>query len=212
MTSTTHLRDDQLVDAVDGRHDAGIAAHLAECATCDARVRELRSMLQTVATDDVPEPSPLFWEHFPARVSRAIDAAPEPRGWGISPRWWWGSGAVVATIVILLMLPLLPMSRETGTLAPAPQVSETTPATAIVTANPESFEALENLEDLEDNEAWAMVRAVAEATDYDDVREIGLTPRPGSLERAAIEMTSDERAELARLIELELKRTGASTP
>ena len=56
-----------------------------------------------------------------------------------------------------------------------------------------------------------MVRAVAEATDYDEVQESGLAPRAGSVERAAMELTSDERTELARLIAQEIKRSGASS-
>lgn len=209
MTSTTHLNDAQIVDAVDGRPGAAVSAHLAHCATCDARVAELRGMLQTVATDHVPEPSPLFWEHFPVRVSRAIDAAPVSRGSLIRARWLWGSAAAVAAVLVLL---LLPISRETGTPPPDGRASDTTPATGVIIANPEGLEAFEGLEDLEGDEAWTMVRAVAEETDYEDVRGIGLTPRAGSLERAAMELTGDERDELARLIEQEIKRTGVSTP
>ncbi len=72
--------------------------------------------------------------------------------------------------------------------------------------------SVDSVESLDGDEAWEMVRAVAEATDYDEVQESGLAPRAGSLERAAMEMTNDERTELARLIAQEIKRSGASTP
>jgi hypothetical protein len=53
------------------------------------------------------------------------------------------------------------------------------------------------------------MRIVAEEIDYEDARQIGVAPRAGSIERAAMELSDSERAELARLIERELKRTGA---
>ena len=53
------------------------------------------------------------------------------------------------------------------------------------------------------------MRSVAADLDYDAAMEAGIVPRPGAIERAAVELDDDERAELVRLIEAELKRTGA---
>ena len=201
-----HLDDSQVLDAVDGRPDAAAASHLAACVSCSARVDELRTVLLTAADADVPEPSPLFWDHFPARVNRAIDAAPEPRSWVSASRWLWGSAAAAAVVLVLL---LLPMRHDVAAPAPEPKVSDA-PVSAAVEPAPEDYES---------DEAWAMVRAVVEDVDYDEVQEVGLTPRAGSVERAATELSSDERAELARLIEQDsrlmkqrAKPTGASVP
>ncbi len=204
-----HLDGAQMLDAVDGRLDAAVASHLAACASCSAGVDQLRAMMLTVGDAEVPEPSPLFWDHFPARVNRAIDASPEPRTWLGASRWLWGSAAAAGVVVVVLLL--LPMRDDVA--APAP---ERTGGVAVVSVAVEP--ALE-VEDYESDEAWAMVRAVAEDVDYDEVREVGLTPRAGSVERAAMELSTDERAELARLIEQDsramkqrVKPTGASTP
>lgn len=222
----SHLNETQLVDAlveaVDSRLDAAAASHLAACASCGARVLELRAVLQRVAADDVPEPSPLFWEHFPSRVTRAIHAAPEASGWLGASRWLWGGTVAVALVMVMVMVLLqLPMRREVGAPArdqrgdDAPVIASAEPAVEDI----EGFESLDSFGNLESDAAWAMVRAVAEAIDYEDVQATGLTPRAGSLERVAMELTTDERAELARLIEQDarlmkqgMKRTGASTP
>jgi len=204
--SMPHLDDAQMLDAVDGRADADAVSHLAACGSCRARVDELRTVMLTVGDADVPEPSPLFWDHFPVRVSRAIDASPQPRAWQSASRWLWGSASAAGVVVVML---LLPMRRDVAAPAPAPQVSDAAISAAVEPAP----------EDYESDEAWAMVRAVAEDVDYDEVQEVGLTPRAGSVESAAMDLTAAERAELARLIEQDsrltkerLKRTGASTP
>jgi hypothetical protein len=62
---------------------------------------------------------------------------------------------------------------------------------------------------LDDDEEWALVRLVAEDLQWEEAQDAGLNPRPGSMERAALEMSPIERQELARLIEDELKGTGA---
>lgn len=207
MTTTSHLNDAQIVEAVDGRVDPAAAAHLAGCRTCGDRVSELRSMLQSVASVDVPEPSPLFWDHFPARVSRAIEAAPQRGGgggWLSASRWIWGSAATAAVVMVLMLLPL---RRDTV----APPTGKVETPHVIVSSDSDA----EVAESLEGDEAWDMVRSVAEETDYDEVQAGGLAPRAGSLERAAMELNSDERAELGRLVAQEIqeiKRTGASIP
>jgi hypothetical protein len=212
-----HLDETQLLDALDGGPDEAAAAHIASCASCAGRVGELHFVLQSMRASgaaDVPEPSPLFWEHFPARVSRAIDAKPERPAWFGAYGWLWGSAAAVAVMLVLLALP---PGRETGAPAPAANGG----GTPIITSSERVPSIPEGIEDSEslDDEAWAMVRAVAEETNYDDVDESGLAPRAGALERAAMELTEDERAELgrlmeqdARLIQKQLKRAGTSTP
>lgn len=204
--SMPHLDEAQMLDAVDGRPAAAAASHLAACASCSARFDELRTVMVTVGDAEVPEPSPLFWDHFPTRVSRAIDASPDSRAWLLARRWLWGSAAAAGVVAVLL---LLPMRRDVAAPAPGPTVSEAAVSVALESAP----------EDYESDEAWAMVRAVAEDVDYDEVRDAGLTPRAGAVERAAMELSTDERAELARLIEQDsrlmkqgLKGTGASTP
>ncbi|MEX1126934.1 MAG: hypothetical protein WD227_09470 [Vicinamibacterales bacterium] len=194
-----HLDDTQLVDAVDGRLDAATAAHAEACDTCGARVTEMREALRGLAAVDVPEPSPLFWDHFPSRVSRAIDAAAAPQRWFTPARLVWGSAAALI-VVLLLLLPSRVMS-------PAGEGRQENAGDSTSTML-NDLEPWPTSDDLDADEAWALMRIVAEDIDYEDARQIGVAPRAGSIERAAMELSDGERAELARLIEQELKRSG----
>jgi hypothetical protein len=58
-------------------------------------------------------------------------------------------------------------------------------------------------------DAWVALEAMAQDLDFEDAQAIGIASRPGSAERIVAELDDDERAELARLIEEEMKRNGA---
>ena len=199
----THLTEQQIVDALG--NDPASAAHLAACRACAAKVEALRDTLRDVTDVDVPEPSPLFWPGFAARVHEAIDTAPPERAWWGSPGFVWATIAVamlvVAAVVFLPRTAQEPAPRiaVAGPVAPAPTEGEGTPTDDVLGAQPWP----------DDDEAWELVRSVAADLDYDAAREAGIVPPPGAIERAAIELDDDERAELVRLIEAELKRTGA---
>lgn len=83
-----HLGPDQLLDIAEGAADASVVAHVDGCVRCRREVSELRTTLAAVLEVDVPEPSPLFWDHLSARVRHGVgvDAAPG-RGWGAH---WFG--------------------------------------------------------------------------------------------------------------------------
>ena len=95
----SHLSRDERLLALDGALDATRQAHLASCAACRTDVETLGGVLARVRAVDVPEPSPLFWDHLAARVGDAIAREPAPvpdRGWW-SPRLAWAAAAVVIT-------------------------------------------------------------------------------------------------------------------
>jgi hypothetical protein len=64
-------------------------------------------------------------------------------------------------------------------------------------------------DDVEADEAWALVRSATEGIEWDEAAEAGITLPPGAAARAAGELTDAERTELTRLIDDEIKRTGA---
>jgi hypothetical protein len=61
----------------------------------------------------------------------------------------------------------------------------------------------------DDDEAWAIVRAAAIDLNWDEVHAAGISAHPGDVETVALELTEDERVELARLLDKDLKRNGA---
>lgn len=206
-----HLKDAELVDAIDGQLAAERIRHAEECAVCRARVDELRATLADAASDGAFEPSPLFWDHFASRISQAIrDEAPigaDPRSWVA----WLRSPAralVAATTVAVLMLVAVAW-RATLHAPAARQVAVVSMAPATAPSVEESAIAADSGDDLDADVAWAVVRSAADGLRWEDAHAAGLSARPGSAEGVALELTASERVELARLIQDELKRTGA---
>jgi anti-sigma factor RsiW len=142
------LREDALVDLVDGRLDGAqrrdVERHLEACANCRAMIEDLRSIRAAAFMLDRREPKV---ETF-SRVQAAIAAEPTPKGrlltmparasWAV----WLGAAAALILATVIGLLPL--MNRAPNTHAdnqPAAAAAPEEPATVeSVTAE---FEAAE---------------------------------------------------------------------
>jgi len=203
----THLDPAQLVDLLEGSGTPASNAHLETCARCRAELSSLQATMEATAIDQVPELSPFYWEQFDRRVNERIDA---PSGgwlqWIRPPRL----AAMLATAALLFVVIIGARALRVPFLTnqaqdPATAVSRSTAPSA----SPEVAASDEPRDDVEADAAWAVVRTAAQDLAYEDAEAEGITPRPGSAEIAVLHMSSAERAELARLIENEMKRTGA---
>src|SRR6185295_18015495 len=101
---TQHLSPQEFVDAADGVLTAARRDHADACESCHEHIAALRQLMTDVdLATEVPEPSPLFWDHFSQRVraaTRAESPAPEMA-------WWrsWRSlslGGLLAAAVLLI--------------------------------------------------------------------------------------------------------------
>ena len=190
-----HLEETEFVDLLDGALSPSRAGHVAGCPECTAQLDALRATLVCVETNAADEPSPLFWNAFPSRVSAAIDHQP-PTSWLSRPVFAALACAAALLIVIgsAALWPSAPGNSDVsrGVLPSAVAGGSDTPD-----------------DDVEQDAAWAVVRVAADDLDYDEALEAGISAGPGAAERAAMELTAEERAELVRLIEREMKRSGA---
>jgi hypothetical protein len=195
----SHLDEVELVDSLDGSLRAERAAHLDACESCRDRLTSLRSMVTTTAADELPEPSPLFWEHFSRRVHDAVAEIDQPSGWShwLRPAF---VGWVTAAAVVAVGTAALWTQNHSRRIVPGSSSS----ATAQVSAPSADLDW-----NIDDDQEWALVRAIADDLRWEEAQDAGLNARPGSAERVALEMSADERQELARLIEFEMKRPGA---
>jgi hypothetical protein len=208
-----HLRDSEFADLLDGRLAPSRANHAEMCAACRARIEWLRATLADASNDPPAEPSPLFWDHFAARVSDAVrELAIAPREaawleWVRHPVSMWAAAAAVTILMIAtvawratLHAPSGPSGRADG-------------AVVMSSADTHADGPLVTVADIGDDpdadEAWAVVRSAADGLGWAEANAEGLSAYPGSAERAALELTAAERAELVRLLESELKRSGA---
>ena len=197
----THLSPDTFVDLLDGTLAEGAVPHLATCDACRQQLAELRVTWQAAADVDVPEPSPLFWDHLSARVHDAVAADVQLRApwWRID--WSWTSvGLAGAAVAALALVVFLQMPRPV-----TPGGGTTEPAAAAGTVA--SLPAPEPVTPLPDDESIGLMADLASDLDWDDVAELGLAS-VGGAERAASEMTADERVELQRLLREALAPAG----
>jgi hypothetical protein len=192
-----HLNIEELVDVAEGTRPVGSAPHLLTCERCREQLADLRAAIAAAKEVDVPEPSPLFWDHLSSRVSAAVSAEGIPAGRG----WLRPSRVVLASLAVAaaLLMAIVSSSRR-----PLEVVAR--PATAVADANaPTDF-----LGDLigQDDPSLTVVASLTDDVDLETVREAGLAPR-GSAEHAVSHLSDDELRERGRLLREELARSGA---
>jgi hypothetical protein len=192
-----HLNAEELVDIAEGTRPESAAPHLASCEPCRAQLRELRAMMSIAQDAEVPEPSPLFWDHLSARVRGAVAAEGLPR----RPFWGWPRLAVPVAVAAMAGL-ILAVALSTGRI--------TTPAPAALpqTVSFASIDLLSDPQSTDDDTALTMVAELSSDLDFDAAREAGLAVR-GSAEHAVTHLNGGELRELQRLLQEELARSGA---
>ena len=189
-----HLNETELIDHLEGVLEPSRAAHVATCAACSVQLETVRAALASLDGPLVGPPSPVFWQTFPDRVRRAIDE-PVHGGWWVG---WRGLAACACGVLLLIALATAFGARDRFRNAPA---------TPVLTAVP--LVEMPFDDDIEQDAAWAVVRMAADDLGYDDALAEGISPSPDTWEGVALELSEAERAEFVRLIQGELKRTGA---
>jgi hypothetical protein len=179
---TNHLRPDEFVDAMDGALPIARGAHLENCARCRAELDGLLAMQREAAADDAAEPSPLFWDHFSARVREA--AARQNRT--TAPWWRTGWQPIAALTLAAASVVLVLQMRSTPAVV--------APAAAPVTFTAESFE---------DDGTWDLVMGLASEIAWDDIRD-AVTPAAGAADAVIEELTGAQREALVRLLKQEI--------
>jgi hypothetical protein len=194
-----HLAPEELVDAAESALPPGRAAHLEACEACREQVRAIGATLREMNVADVPEPSPLFWDHLSSRVRDAV--AHE----GIAPeRWSWVGTRIFMPVATVMALVIAIVS---GVLLPRLAKTPPAPAPVAVRADVPSVE-LEASVDPDNAEVWAVLTAAAADMEIDEAHAAGLGVRPATVDRAVQRLNKDELAELGRLLQSELKRPG----
>jgi hypothetical protein len=200
-----HLTEEQFIDLAEGVVAESTAPHLQGCGRCRQQLSELRTAMAVVADVQLPEPSPLFWDHLSSRVHTAVAAegASGPRSWRDRPRagstdivawlrrrpvWIGGAAALIATVSMLM-----PANRPRPSVVPhAPPI-----ATAVVADGPEDGP-------LVDDASFSLMAELAADFDWDAAREAGLTTHVGVDGDAVNQLTEGERRELRELLQGEL--------
>jgi len=196
-----HLAPEELIDLAEGGRAEVTAPHLQSCEVCRRQVAELRaSMSGVVDAANVPEPSPLFWDHLSQRVREAI-AAEGSRGARLAgwrerialPASWrsWAITGVAAAVAISVYVTAprtlrLPSGARGGAAA--------------VSAPLQPFGAA-------DDPSLALFADLTEEMDARAITEIGWSSHVGAVDEVVASLTDDERLELQRLLNEELAKS-----
>jgi hypothetical protein len=169
--------------------------HLRTCARCRAEVENGRAVLGDARLIEVPEPSPLFWDHLSARVSEQVAAEPEaPR----RSRLVW---RVLVPSAVGIVAILFAVWIERGTVPP-----HATPASPLAAApSAETVAAT-----LGDDEPWLMLGEMAGEFDVDTLSDSLGTSQAAGAEDAVYELSAGERANLAELLRSEMGQPPAA--
>ncbi len=211
---TPHLSDESLIELAEENaarpaadRSAAAHPHLAECAQCRQMFEDARAALLRLSAVDVPEPSPLFWNHLSARVHEAIesgDAGPAPaRAW--LPAWGWRS-AIFAGLMVTLALIAGAQIAVRRHHAQVPLSAKSVSEPAYDNVHVESISDPAAIQDEADG-SWQLVCEMASSADLDTTtRAGGFALQPGAAERAALQLTPDEQRELVRLLRAAVER------
>jgi hypothetical protein len=198
-----HLSSVDFVDLLDGARSEASEQHLSECDRCRREFAGLREMMATATSADVPEPSPLFWEHLSARVQEAVaqevPAAGEWSGRASPFGGWWvraAAGVAVGALVIAAAV----------TLGSRPDAPRPLPPPAKAQPQPDPA-ALTTSQGLPDDGSFGLVADFGGTLEWDDLREqMAVSAPPARLDGGVDELDSGERRELERLLKEELSR------
>lgn len=196
----THLSEIEVVDLVEGVLAADRMRHVDACPACREQAEALGAVLRLARDDEIAGPSPLFWDYLSARVAETIAIEPAPRRAAVLAigRWRLATAAVLMLLVAGVAWQISFTRDRASNVGPGQPSAEQTPADSGVDSG------------VEDSlDAWEALEAMASDLEWEDAQAIGIASRPGSAEPLVDDLTAEERAELVRLIEEEMKRQGA---
>lgn len=219
MTTPPHLTPEELIDSRERQLPAARQSHAASCVVCRAELARLDEVLREVVAVDVPEPSPLFWDHLSARIRDRVALEPPPAsarenplsrltdwlsGWSAAPRWAYAA-TLLALCASLGWLGWSELRRDPNRV-PTPAGTPMTATTPVPTP-PGATIAAETSGASDDAESeWTLMLRMAEDVTWDDAEGSSLYVRPAAVDRALIELTAEERDRLVQLVQADLAR------
>ena len=201
-----HLTPEELIDLAEGARAEAAAPHLQSCEVCRHQVVALRATMSAAADVDVPEPSPLFWDHLSQRVREAVagEEAPASRfpgwGWALGGSWrTWAIAGVAAAVIVSIYV------TAPGTLPPS-STSSSTPSSGARSAAAVSSAPLEPFGAVDDP-SLTLFADLTEQIDPQAITETGWSSHVGAVDEVVASLTDDERLELQRLLKEELAKS-----
>src|SRR4051812_13249357 len=191
-----HLTSAEFIDLAEGVRDAVSAPHLADCDRCRQQLAEVRGMLTAATASDVPEPSPLFWDHLSARVREAVAAEPQPRSAAFLNSWWVRAAAGVTVSAAIAVAVASSIGHRATEQHRGPSVIQEHPEPAALLGQG-------------DDPSLDLVADFSRTLDWEELREQLVDA--GRVDASVGELDGPERRELGRLLKEELAREAGRT-
>lgn len=195
-----HLSNDDLLAAVEDQTTH--VEHLEVCDACRARVQELRGILSEARGVEIPEPSPLFWDHFSERVRVSVAEEPQEHSWWHRWGWAWPAGLLAALAVAIIAVAIT--RSPDGSAGPESMAVAVRGAGAPGSNIDAPGSELPSLAPSADDPSWVFMTDLAGDLNWDDVSAAGLVARPGSAERALDNLSAAERDAVIGVLQQEL--------
>jgi hypothetical protein len=195
-----HLTSEQFVDLAEGTRDEASVPHLLACEVCRRQLADLRLTMSAAGSpgSDVPEPSPLFWDHLSGRVRDGVANEAVPARAALF--WSWprvAIGAVAGAFAVALAV--------LGSYVAAPGIK--TP-----TAPPPPVAQIAPLEPLgsPDDPSLGLVVQYGSTLEWDEIREqMAVSTHTGDMDETVGDLNGGERQELQRLLKEEMAQPSA---
>ena len=192
-----HLTPEELIDLAEGTRAEAASPHWQSCEVCRHQVVTLRATMSAAADLDVPEPSPLFWDHLSQRVRQAVaaeassDSMSLEWGWTLPGSWRaWAVAGVAAAVMISIYV-----------TAPRTLTFPTGAREVAVSPGPlEPFGAA-------DDPSLTLFADLTEQMDAAAISEIGWSSHAGVADEVVASLSDGERLELQRLLNEELTKS-----
>jgi hypothetical protein len=205
---TRHLSPQEFVDAADAVLPADRLSHLDRCVECRQELDALRRVMTDLGpARDVPDPSPLFWEHFTGRVRATADAEParERPPW---PGWQpLALGAVVVVAAVLFVfrpgVTNLPQVDRTVVNATPPPVHlpDTSPVPVVTSPGAAAGDPTDDTSP-EATRSWGAVVEAGKAASVEQVHDV--SPVGPSTALLIEDLSQRELREFARLLRAQM--------
>ena len=212
----SHVTPGELIEAADGTLDPARRRHLESCAECARAVVALEGAMREMRhAGDVPEPSPLFWDHLSERVRAATRGASVPARPGWRDAMWRPALVGMTALVVAMLIGRLSAPADNGAAPGGRDIVLSAPERVVAGgAEPSSGEpvagspspaagAASTRPPEPAGEAWAAVTKLAGTLDADAVRD--LASAPVSTGTLVDELSQRELEEFARLLRAEMR-------
>ena len=203
-----HLSPEEIVLLAERGLAAERAAHADECARCREAASALGAVLLEARDVEMPEPSPLFWDHLSSRVREAVAEEGERSSGSVWSRVGGWRLAVAASAVAVVLAGALGSFTDDperlGVSGDGERLAMIVPATGEATVPGPASRFDEN------EPGWMLVLALADEVEWADADTDLLAMGRDAIDSAVFELSADERREFARLLEDELGAAGSS--